>query len=73
MGMISSAGIMKLVNVEGKMDRVKYRAILEENWFQYARDLRPWKKFIFQQDIDRTTKDMLEWLQSKNLNALQVS
>uniref|UniRef100_A0AAX7TUF7 Uncharacterized protein n=1 Tax=Astatotilapia calliptera TaxID=8154 RepID=A0AAX7TUF7_ASTCA len=39
-GCFSSAGTGKLVRVDGKMDGAKYRAILEENLLESAKDLR---------------------------------
>lgn len=55
----SLAGTGKLV--EGKMDRAKYRAILQENHFQFLRDLKLVQRFNFQADNNP----------SKNLNVLQ--
>ena len=51
-GCFSSAGIGKLVRIEGTMDGAKYREILEENLFQSSRDLRLGRRFTFQQDND---------------------
>lgn len=39
-GCFSLAGTVKLVRVERKMDRIKYREILEEHLLETARDLR---------------------------------
>jgi hypothetical protein len=49
-GCFSSAGIEKLVRVEGMMDGAKYREILEGNLSQSSRDLRLGQRFTFQQD-----------------------
>ena len=51
-GCFSSTGTGKLVRVDGKMDGAKYRAILEENLLEAAKDLRLGRRFIFQQDND---------------------
>ncbi len=51
-GCFSSAGTGKLVRVDGKMDGAKYRAILEENLLQSAKDLRLGWRFTFQHDND---------------------
>jgi hypothetical protein len=40
MGMFSVAGTGRLVRIEGKMNGVKYREILDENMLQSAQDLR---------------------------------
>ena len=48
----SSAGTGKLVRVDRKMDGAKYRAILEENLLEAAKELRLGRRFIFQQDND---------------------
>lgn len=40
-------GIGKLVRVDGKMDGVKYRVILEENFLEFVKDLRLGRRFIF--------------------------
>lgn len=54
-----------LNKIEGRMDAVKHREILEENLFQSARQLRLGQWFIFQQDNDlkHAAKSTLEWLQ----------
>ncbi|KAL0150495.1 hypothetical protein M9458_054312 [Cirrhinus mrigala] len=51
-GCFSSAGTGKLVRVDGKMDGAKYKAILEENLLESAKDLRLGRRFTFQQDND---------------------
>ena len=40
-------GIGKLVKGDGKMDGVKYRVILEENFLEFVKDLRLGRRFIF--------------------------
>ena len=62
---------MRLVRIEGKMDGAKYQAILEENLFQSARDLRLRRRFTFQQDNDHTARATLEWFKAKNVNVLK--
>ena len=42
----------RLVRIEGKMNRAKYREILDENLFQSAQYLRLGRRFTFQQDND---------------------
>ena len=72
-GCFSSAGTGKLVIIEGMMDGVKYREILEGNLFQSSRDLRLGCRFTFQQDNDpkHTAKATLEWFKGKHLNVLE--
>ena len=38
--MFFKAGTARLVRIEGKMNRTKYREILDENLLQSAQDLR---------------------------------
>ena len=72
-GCFSSAGTGKLVRIEGKMDGARYRAILEENLMQSAKDLRLGQRFIFQQDNDHkhTARATMEWFRSKHVNVLK--
>ena len=42
----------RLLRIEGKMNRAKYREILNENLLQSTQDLRLGQKFTFQQDND---------------------
>ena len=49
-GCFSAAGTGRLVRIEGKMNRVKYREILDENLLQSAQDLRLEQNITFQQD-----------------------
>ena len=55
------------------MNGNKYRQILEDNLLQNAKDLRLWRRFTFQQDNDpkHTAKETLEWLQNRNVKALE--
>lgn len=48
-GCFSSVGSGKMVKVDGKMDVVKYRTILEENLLQSTKKLRLAQRFTFQQ------------------------
>ena len=41
-GCFSAAGTGRLVRIKGKMNRAKYREILNENLLQSAQDLRLW-------------------------------
>uniref|UniRef100_A0AAZ3RA49 Uncharacterized protein n=1 Tax=Oncorhynchus tshawytscha TaxID=74940 RepID=A0AAZ3RA49_ONCTS len=52
----------RLGGIEGKMNRVKYREILDENLLQSAQDLRLGRRFTFQQENDfkHTAKIMQE-------------
>ena len=61
-GCFSVAGTWRLVRIEGKMNRAKYREILDENLFQSAQDLRLGRRFTLQQDNDpkHTAKTMQE-------------
>ena len=72
-GCFSSAGTGKLVRVDGKMDGAKYRAILEENLLEAAKDLRLGRRFIFQQDNDpkHKARATMEWFRSKNIHVLE--
>ena len=40
-GCFSTAGTGRLVKIEGKMNRAKYREFLDENLLQRSQDLRP--------------------------------
>ena len=60
-GCFSAAGTERLVRMEGKMNRAKYRDILDENLLQSAQDLR----------FQHRAKTMQEWLQDKSLNVLE--
>ena len=51
-GYFSEAGTGRLVRIKGKMNRIKYRAIRDENLLQSAQDLRIWPRFTFQKDND---------------------
>ena len=48
-GCVSAAGTGGLVRIKGKMNRAKYREILDENLLQSAQDLRLGRRFTFQQ------------------------
>jgi hypothetical protein len=56
-----------------KMNRAKYREILDENMLQSALDLRLGQRFTFQQDNDlkHTANTMQEWLWDKSLNIIE--
>ena len=51
-GCFSAAGTGRLVRIKAKMNRAKYREILDENLLQSAQDLRLGRRFTFQQDND---------------------
>jgi hypothetical protein len=51
-GCFSAAGTGRLDRIEGKINRIKYREIRDENLLQSAQDLRIWPRFIFQKDND---------------------
>uniref|UniRef100_A0AAZ3NYL2 Transposase n=1 Tax=Oncorhynchus tshawytscha TaxID=74940 RepID=A0AAZ3NYL2_ONCTS len=59
-GCFSAAGTGRLVRIEGKLNRAKYREILDENLHQSTQDLRLGRRFTFQKDNDpkHTTKTM---------------
>ena len=63
----------RLVRIEGKMNREKYREILDENLLQSTQSLRLGRRFTYQQDNDpkHTAKTLQEWLQDKSLNVLE--
>ena len=72
-GCFSSAGIGKLVKIEGTMDGTKYRRILDENLLESAMNLKLGRRFPFQQDNDpkHKAKASLEWLNKKKINVLE--
>jgi hypothetical protein len=72
-GCFSAAGTGRPVRIEGKMNGVKYREILDDNLLQSAQDFRLGRKFTFQQDNDpkHTAKTTQEWLWDKFLNVLE--
>ncbi|CAI5674221.1 unnamed protein product [Oreochromis niloticus] len=72
-GCFSSAGTGKLVRVDGKMDGAKYRAILEENLLESAKDLRLGRRFTFQQDDDpkHKARATMEWFKTKHIYVLE--
>uniref|UniRef100_A0A669EVF3 Transposase n=1 Tax=Oreochromis niloticus TaxID=8128 RepID=A0A669EVF3_ORENI len=69
----SSAGTGKLVRVDGKMDGAKYRANLEENLLESAKDLRLGRRFTFQQDNDpkHKARATMEWFKTKHIHVLE--
>uniref|UniRef100_A0AAZ3RZD4 Transposase n=1 Tax=Oncorhynchus tshawytscha TaxID=74940 RepID=A0AAZ3RZD4_ONCTS len=69
-GCFSEAGTGRLVRIEAKMNRAKYREILDENLLQSAQGLRLGQRFTFQQDNDpkHTAKTTQEWLRDKSLS-----
>ena len=73
MGMCSAAGTGTLVRLEGKLNRAKYREILDENLLQSTQNLRLGRRFTFQQDNDpkHIAKTMQGWLWDKCLNVLE--
>ena len=64
----SAAGTGRLVSIKRKMNRAKYREILNEKQIQSAQDLRLGPRFTFQQDNDpkHTAKTIQEWLWDKS-------
>ena len=49
-GCFSAAATGRLVKIEAKMNRAKYREICDENLLQSAQDLRLGRRFTFRQD-----------------------
>uniref|UniRef100_A0AAZ3P8E5 Transposase n=1 Tax=Oncorhynchus tshawytscha TaxID=74940 RepID=A0AAZ3P8E5_ONCTS len=49
-GCFSAAGTGRLVRIDAKINRAKYREILDENLLHSAQDLRLRQRFTFQQD-----------------------
>ena len=72
-GCFSVAATGRLVRIEAKMNREKYREILDENLLQNAQDLGLVRMFTFQQDNGpkHTAKTMQDWLRDKSLNVLE--
>ena len=70
---VSVARTGRLVRIVGKINRTKYREILDENLLQSTQDVRLGLRFTFQQDNDtkHPAKTMQEWLQDKSLNVLE--
>jgi hypothetical protein len=66
-------GLGRLVGIEEKLNRAKYREIPDENMLQSTQDLRLGKRFTFQQDKDpkHTAKTTQEWLWGKSRNVLE--
>jgi hypothetical protein len=50
-GCFSAAGTERLVRIEGKMNRARYREILDENLLQSIQDLILGRRFTFQQEV----------------------
>ena len=48
-GCVSAAGTRRLVRIEGKINRAKYREILDENLLQSTQYLRLGRRFTFRQ------------------------
>jgi transposase len=71
-GCFSAAGTGRLVRIERKINRAKYREIFDENLLQSAQHLRLRRRFPFQQDNEpkHTAKTAQEWLRDKSLNVL---
>jgi hypothetical protein len=72
-GCFSEGGTGRLVKIEAKMNRAKYREIFDENLLQTSQDLRLGQKFTFQQDNNpkHTAKTMQEWLLENSMNVLE--
>ena len=71
-GCFSAAGTGRLVTIEGKMNKAKYREILGENLLQSAQEFRLGQRFTFQQDNDpKYTAKTPKWLWDKSLNVLE--
>ena len=72
-GCFSAAGNGRLVKINGKMNRAKYREILDEILLQSAQDLTLGQRFIFRQDNEpkHTAKTTQEWLRDTSLNVLE--
>ena len=51
-GCFSAAGTGRLVRIEGKLNRAKYREILDENLLRSTQGLRLGRRFTFQQYND---------------------
>jgi hypothetical protein len=68
-----SSGTGRIVRIEEKMNRAKYREILDENLLQSTQNLRLGQRFTFQQNNDpkHTAKSTQEWLLDKSLNVLE--
>jgi hypothetical protein len=56
LGYFSAAETGRLFRIERKMNRAKYRELLDENLLQSARDLILGQRFTFQQDNDPSTQ-----------------
>ena len=57
----SAARTRRLVRIEGKMNRAKYREILDENPLEDAQDLRRGQRFTFQRTTYLSTQPRQRW------------
>uniref|UniRef100_A0AAZ3QMZ1 Tc1-like transposase DDE domain-containing protein n=1 Tax=Oncorhynchus tshawytscha TaxID=74940 RepID=A0AAZ3QMZ1_ONCTS len=70
-GCFSVAGTGRLVRIDGKMNRAKYREVLDENLLQSAQDFRLGGEdspFLQANDPKNTAKTTQKWLRDKSLN-----
>ena len=69
-GCSSTEGTGRLVRSEEKMNKAKYREILDENLLQSTQDHRLGRRITFQQDNNpkHTARTTQEWLWDKSLN-----
>ena len=67
-GCFSVPGTGRLVRIKRKMNRAKYREIIDENLLQSTQDLRLGRRFTTQQDNNpkHTAKTTQEWLRDKS-------
>jgi hypothetical protein len=72
-GCFPAAETGRLVRIERKLNKAKYREILDESLLQSAQNLRLARRFTFQQNKDpkHTAKTMQEWLRDESLNVLE--
>jgi len=71
-GIFSGYGLGPIVKIEGKMNGVMYRKILEENLLQYAEDHMPLAiDRIFQHDPKHTSQVVKQWLSSEKIRVLK--
>lgn len=71
-GCFSSSGVGPLIQIQGTLDQVQYRSILEDSMLPHARETMP-QGWIFQQDNDpkHTAKTVKAWFRRHRVRVLE--